>query len=98
MTSSNRGAKRTNGGIPPSPKEMQDAYEIRAALEEVGGRAAAPALKGNTTALQREVEAMRAAFDRFDLDSFVGHDIAFHRNILEASQNKVLSCVGQPGG
>jgi sigma-B regulation protein RsbU (phosphoserine phosphatase) len=69
---------------------MQDAYEIRAALEEVGGRAAAPALKGNTTALQREVEAMRAAFDRLDLDSFVGHDIAFHRNILEASQNKVL--------
>jgi len=69
---------------------MQDAYEIRAALEEVGGRAAAPALKGNTTALQREVDAMRAAFDRLDLDSFVGHDIAFHRNILEASQNKVL--------
>jgi sigma-B regulation protein RsbU (phosphoserine phosphatase) len=33
---------------------------------------------------------MRAAFDRLDLDSFVGHDIAFHRNILEASQNKVL--------
>ena len=90
MSLSNRGAKRTNAGIPSSPKEIQDAYEIRAALEEVGGRAAAPALKGNTTALQREVDAMRAAFDRLDLDSFVGHDIAFHRNILEASQNKVL--------
>jgi DNA-binding GntR family transcriptional regulator len=69
---------------------MQDAYEIRAALEEVGGRAAAPALKGNTAALQHELEAMRATFDRLDLDSFVEHDIAFHRNILEASQNEVL--------
>jgi len=90
MASSNRGAKRTNARMPPSPKEMQDAYEIRAALEEVGGRAAAKGLKGNTAALQRELEAMRAAFDRRDLDSFVEHDIAFHRNILKASQNEVL--------
>jgi DNA-binding GntR family transcriptional regulator len=90
MASSSRGAKRTNAGVPPSPKEMQDAYEIRAALEEVGGRAAARTLKGNTTTLQRELEAMRAAFDRLDLDSFVEHDIAFHRKILEASQNEVL--------
>ena len=59
-------------------------------MEEVGGRAAARVLKGNTAALQRELEAMRAAFDRLDLDSFVEHDIAFHRSILEASQNEVL--------
>jgi len=90
MALSNRGAKRTNAGMPPNLKEMQDAYEIRAALEEVGGRAAARVLKGNTAALQRELEAMRAAFDRLDLDSFVEHDIAFHRHILEASQNEVL--------
>ena len=90
MALSNRDAKRTNAGMSPNPKEMQDAYEIRAALEEVGGRAAAQVLKGNTAAVQRELEAMRAAFDRLDLDSFVEHDIAFHRNILEASQNEVL--------
>ena len=90
MALSNRGATRTNAGMPPNLKEMQDAYEIRAALEEVGGRAAARVLKGNTAALQRELEAMRAAFDRLDLDSFVEHDIAFHRHILEASQNEVL--------
>jgi sigma-B regulation protein RsbU (phosphoserine phosphatase) len=90
MASSNRGAKRTNAGVAPSPKEMQDAYEILATLEEVGGRAAARTLKGNTTTLQRELEAMRAASDRLDLDSFVEHDIAFHRKILEASQNEVL--------
>lgn len=74
----------------PKPKEMQEAYEIRAALEEVGGRTAARVLKGNTAGLRREVDAMREAFDRGDLDSFVEHDVAFHRSILQASQNEVL--------
>jgi len=74
----------------PNPKEMQEAYEIRAALEEIGGRAAARVLKGNTAALQRELDAMRAAFRRLELDSFVEHDVAFHRSILQASQNEVL--------
>jgi serine phosphatase RsbU (regulator of sigma subunit) len=74
----------------PSPKEMQEAYEIRAALEEIGGRAAAGTLKGNTAALQRDLDAMRSAFRHRDLDSFVEHDVAFHRSILQASQNEVL--------
>lgn len=74
----------------PNPKEMKEAYEIRAALEEIGGRAAAPALKGNTAALRRELDGMRAAFGRLDLDAFVEHDVAFHRSILQASQNEVL--------
>jgi len=74
----------------PNPKETQEAYEIRAALEEIGGRAAARALKGNTAGLQRELNAMRTALRRLDLDSFVEHDVAFHRSILEASQNEVL--------
>ena len=90
MVLSNRNAKRVNAGMSPNPKEMQDAYEIRAALEEVGGRGAAQVLRGNTAALQHELDAMRAAFGRLDLDSFVEHDVAFHRNILEASQNEVL--------
>src|SRR6266404_3289200 len=74
----------------PSPEEMQEAYEIRAALEEIGGRAAARTLKGNTAILQSELDAMRSAFRHHDLDSFVEHDVAFHRSILQASRNKVL--------
>jgi serine phosphatase RsbU (regulator of sigma subunit) len=74
----------------PKPKEMQEAYEIRAALEEVGGRAAARLLKGNTGRLRRELNEMRVAFRRLDLDSFVEHDVAFHRHILQASRNEVL--------
>jgi serine phosphatase RsbU (regulator of sigma subunit)/DNA-binding GntR family transcriptional regulator len=74
----------------PNPKEMQEAYEIRAALEEIGGRTAARALKGNTWELQRELDAMRSAFSHHDLDSFVEHDVTFHRSILQASRNEVL--------
>ena len=90
MALSNHVADRTDAGISLNLKEMQQAYEIRAALEEVGGRAAAEVLKGNTAELRRELDGMRAAFDRLDLESFVEHDIAFHRNILEASKNEVL--------
>src|SRR3979411_1879798 len=61
----------------PNPKETQEAYEIRAALEEIGGRAAAGALKGNAAALQRELDSMRSAFHHRDLDSFVEHDVTF---------------------
>jgi serine phosphatase RsbU (regulator of sigma subunit) len=74
----------------PNPKEMHEAYEIRAALEELGGRAAAQALKGNVVELQRELNAMRAAVRALDLDSFAEHDVKFHRIILQASQNEVL--------
>jgi serine phosphatase RsbU (regulator of sigma subunit)/DNA-binding GntR family transcriptional regulator len=77
----------------PKPKEMLEAYEIRAALEEVGGRSAAQALKGNTAELQRHLDAMRVAFRRRDLDSLVEHDVAFHRTILLASGNEVLQRV-----
>jgi DNA-binding GntR family transcriptional regulator len=72
------------------PKEMQEAYEIRAALEEVGARAAARVLKGNVKVLRREIDAMRVAFRERDLSSFVEHDVAFHRHILQASENEVL--------
>jgi sigma-B regulation protein RsbU (phosphoserine phosphatase) len=93
MALSNRSSDKTDTGISLNLKEMHQAYEIRAALEEVGGRAAAQVLKGNTATLRRELDAMRTAFDRLDLDSFVEHDIAFHRNILQASQNEVLLLV-----
>src|SRR5258707_9820494 len=84
-------AKNSSAAVPvPRPEEIQEVYEIRAALEEIAGRAAARALKGNTSALRREVDEMRAAFRRRDLDRFIEHDVAFHRHILQASQNQTL--------
>lgn len=72
------------------PKEMHEAYEIRAALEEIGGRAAAHLLRGKTAELQRQQEIMRAAVRNRDLDAYAEHDVMFHRTILGTSGNEVL--------
>ena len=74
----------------PDPKEMYEAYELRAALEEIGGRTAAQRLKGKTAELQREQEIMRRAVGNLDLDAYAEHDAIFHRTILETSGNDVL--------
>ena len=74
----------------PNPKEMQEAYELRAAVEEIAGRTAALALKGNSAGLEKELEAMRAAVAAGDLDAYVEHDVKFHKSILKASANEVL--------
>jgi serine phosphatase RsbU (regulator of sigma subunit) len=75
---------------PPDPKRMQEAYEVRAALEEISGRAAAATLGGNVTTLLGELDGMRAALRDGNLDACVEHDIKFHRSILVASQNDFL--------
>jgi serine phosphatase RsbU (regulator of sigma subunit)/DNA-binding transcriptional regulator YhcF (GntR family) len=77
----------------PNSKEMQEAYEIRAAIEEIAGRTAAEALKENTAKLQKELDAMRAALSSGDLDACAEHDVKFHKAILQASGNKILSRV-----
>jgi serine phosphatase RsbU (regulator of sigma subunit) len=76
--------------LSPSLKEMMEAYEIRAGLEEIAGRTAAAFLEGDTAGLHGEVDAMLAAVRGDDLDAYAEHDIKFHRIILEASQNGVL--------
>jgi serine phosphatase RsbU (regulator of sigma subunit) len=74
----------------PNTKEMHEAYEIRAALEEIAGRTAAEALKGNTSELQKQLNAMRLAVSVGDLDGYAEHHAKFHRSILQASGNRVL--------
>jgi hypothetical protein len=61
------------------PKEMHEAYEIRAGLEEVGARAAARVLKGNVKALRREIDAMRVTFREQDLGSLTLNDVPLLR-------------------
>ena len=75
---------------PPDPKGMQEAYEVRAALEEIAGRAAAATLAGDVTTLLVELGGMRAAFHDGNIDACIEHDINFHRSILKASQNDFL--------
>ena len=67
--------------------ELAEVYPIRAALEEVAARAAAPRLAGNVSALEREIEGMATAKT---LTEQVDHDVRFHELIVRASGNKRL--------
>jgi serine phosphatase RsbU (regulator of sigma subunit) len=77
----------------PNSKEMQEAFEIRAALEEISGRTAAGALKSNTQELEKELDEMRSAVSDGDLDAYAAHEAKFHKCILKASGNTVLQHV-----
>jgi DNA-binding GntR family transcriptional regulator len=72
------------------PEEIAEIYPVRAALEEVAARAAAPRLSGQVQDLAEELEGMRAAAKAGDLDRFVAHDVGFHRAFVVASGNRTL--------
>ncbi len=72
-------------------QEMVEVYPVRAALEEVAARAAAKNLAGDVSALEAEVEAMRAAARRGDIQGLAEHDIAFHRLLVEAAGMDILT-------
>jgi DNA-binding GntR family transcriptional regulator len=67
-----------------SDDELIEVYPIRAALEEVGARAAAGRMHGDVKALEREVRAMASAAD---VREQVEHDVRFHALIIDASGN-----------
>src|SRR6266404_3680388 len=75
---------------PPNLAETEEAYQIRAEIEEIAGRTAATVLKGYTAELQYQLAAMRAAVTDGDLDACAEHDVEFHRDIVKAAQNDVL--------
>lgn len=71
-------------------KELEDAYRVRSALEQLAAELAAPHLMGNVGELEKEVAAFTAAAQRRDMKSYAEHDMEFHRRIIEASGNDVL--------
>lgn len=73
-----------------SKREMHEAYQVRAVLEELAAQLAAPRLKKNVKPLETEVNAMLAAANLQDRDGLAEHNRAFHRLIVEASENTVL--------
>lgn len=70
--------------------ELIEVYPVRAVLEELAAKEATGRLGGDVAVLEREVEAMRAAAHGADLSALVRHDIAFHRQMVEAAGNPVL--------
>jgi DNA-binding GntR family transcriptional regulator len=72
-------------------EELTEIYPVRAALEEVAAQAAATRLTaGDLERLETELQAMHDAADRGDLHAQAEHDAAFHRVIVEASDNTIL--------
>jgi DNA-binding GntR family transcriptional regulator len=72
---------------------MLELYEVRAALEEFATRAATPALKDDTSELWDAIDAMAAAAERGDVAAAVEHSERFHRVIVEAADNQLLTNV-----
>jgi DNA-binding GntR family transcriptional regulator len=72
---------------------MLELYQLRGSLEEFATRLATPLLAGDVSALQEEVDAMIAAAADGDVEAVVDHSEGFHRLIIDASGNNLLSNV-----
>lgn len=70
--------------------DLREAYIVRASLEELAGRLAAPKFKGDVEALRRFASAVRDAAQKDDISAYVAFDVAFHRAIIEAAGNRIL--------
>jgi DNA-binding GntR family transcriptional regulator len=74
-----------------TPEELGQIYPVRAALEEVAGREAAPRITDEVLAeLAGELTAMRRAAEQGDVHLQLVHDARFHEIIVEASGNQIL--------
>ena len=71
-------------------EELVEVYPVRAALEELAAKEATKRLAGDVSGLEAEVEAMRDAARRGDVNALVRHDIAFHRLVVKAAGNPIL--------
>lgn len=71
-------------------REIEEAYQIRAVLEDLAAQLAAPKLKNNVAALEEHVAAFKKAARDHDFDKYSEHDMAFHRLIVQAAENQML--------
>lgn len=70
--------------------ETIEAFQVRAALESLAAMTAANALRGNCGELRKVCKATVAAARRRDFGAFQRENQAFHRAIVQASENGVL--------
>lgn len=73
-----------------SKTDLREAYTVRAALEELAGRLAAPVLNGHVDELRELALGIEKAAQGNDIAGYVKHDVAFHRAIVKAADNRVL--------
>ena len=70
--------------------ETIEAFQVRAALEALAARSAAPRLKGQGRELREMAKAIVASARQKDFAAFQEHNQRFHRFIVEAAGNSVL--------
>lgn len=73
-----------------SERELQEAYQVRAMIEQHAAELAADFLRDNTSGLQGEMAAAHLAALAGDNEKFSHHNAAFHRQIVAASGNSIL--------
>lgn len=71
-------------------REVLEIYPVRASLEELAGTLAANKVIDQLGELEQAVKKMTAAFKDGDARTMAHWDVAFHRTILEASENNIL--------
>lgn len=73
-----------------SERELGEAYQVRAVLEQLAGELATGQFSGKETLLQRQVDKVRRAYEKGNMEEYARQDLAFHRMIVAASGNQVL--------
>ncbi len=73
-----------------SARELGEAYQVRAVLEQLAGELAAGQFGGRETFLQRQADKVRRAYEKGNMQEYARQDLAFHRMIVAAAGNQVL--------
>ncbi|QDU40924.1 HTH-type transcriptional repressor CsiR [Maioricimonas rarisocia] len=71
-------------------REMAEAYQVRAILEQHAGEQAAARFEGNVADLDDLVRRLRTAAAAGDVEAYSDLNVQFHRCILERSGNQTL--------
>ena len=72
-------------------KGLSEIYAVRGALEEQATRIATQKGSCDIKLLQKETDAMRDAARRGNFDEVADHSVAFHRAVMDAAGNKLLT-------
>jgi DNA-binding GntR family transcriptional regulator len=73
-----------------SERELGEAYQVRAVLEQLAGELTAGQFRGRETLLQRQADKVKRAYEKGNMEEYARHDLAFHRMIVAAAGNQVL--------
>jgi DNA-binding GntR family transcriptional regulator len=73
-----------------TPQDIREAYMVRATLEELAGRLAAPHFEGSVATLKKAASAILVAAAKKDVTTYARHDMHFHRLIVEGAANRIL--------